>query len=272
MPAPYASADKRAELVLLRRSLLHQQGFHRTTLAHVASRAEVPLGNVYYYFKTKDALAEAVIACARGARSRAQFAVDESTHARSPARLRCLVRAPLDACRSAWCSLAVLTAASAKSSRSSAPKRVSGKARSTDFSRSTSLGPRGSSTPMASPTRGARSGRRFRRGGPGSHAPRACHALGGVADRQLRRVERWLDDSLSSHNQVPNTTHDATSATSSQGQHRCLHRSMAKHAPGGDRHSQCGDPKLADSGIADGALTVGARAPGSPCQMREVTC
>ncbi len=41
--------------------LLHQQGFERTTLAHVAALAGVPLGNVYYYFKTKEALCQAIV-------------------------------------------------------------------------------------------------------------------------------------------------------------------------------------------------------------------
>jgi AcrR family transcriptional regulator len=55
----------------------------------------VPLGNVYYYFKTKDALAEAVIA-AHEARLRTLFASWEQAHADPRARLRCLIRAPLD--------------------------------------------------------------------------------------------------------------------------------------------------------------------------------
>ena len=62
MPVPrYTSAEKRAELVTAAKLLLHEQGLHRTTLADVASRADVPLGNIYYYFKTKDSLAEAVL-------------------------------------------------------------------------------------------------------------------------------------------------------------------------------------------------------------------
>ena len=40
-PAPYASADKRAELIAAATRLLHEQGFHRTTLAHVADSAKV---------------------------------------------------------------------------------------------------------------------------------------------------------------------------------------------------------------------------------------
>jgi AcrR family transcriptional regulator len=46
-PAAYASTEKRAELVAAATHLLHEQGFHRTTLADVAGRADVPLGNVY---------------------------------------------------------------------------------------------------------------------------------------------------------------------------------------------------------------------------------
>jgi len=96
MPAPYASAEKRAELVAAATQLLHEQGFHRTTLADVAGRADVPLGNVYYYFKTKDAIAEAVISAHEGA-LRALFASWTSKHAAPHERLRCFVRAPLDA-------------------------------------------------------------------------------------------------------------------------------------------------------------------------------
>lgn len=95
-PAAYASADKRAELVAAATQLLHEQGFHRTTLAHVAGRAEVPLGNVYYYFKSKDALAEAVIGAHEEA-LRGRFASWTAAHREPRARLRCLVRAPLDA-------------------------------------------------------------------------------------------------------------------------------------------------------------------------------
>jgi TetR/AcrR family transcriptional repressor of nem operon len=41
--------------------LFHEQGVHRTSLAEVAERAEVPLGNIYYYFKTKEELLGAVL-------------------------------------------------------------------------------------------------------------------------------------------------------------------------------------------------------------------
>ena len=41
--------------------VLHEQGVERTTLADIALAADVPVGNVYYYFKTKDQLVEAAI-------------------------------------------------------------------------------------------------------------------------------------------------------------------------------------------------------------------
>ena len=41
--------------------LLYRQGVEKTTLADIAQAADVPLGNVYYYFKTKDAIVDAVV-------------------------------------------------------------------------------------------------------------------------------------------------------------------------------------------------------------------
>ena len=41
--------------------LFYEQGVDRTTLAEIAGAAEVPLGNVYYYFKTKDDLIAEVV-------------------------------------------------------------------------------------------------------------------------------------------------------------------------------------------------------------------
>ena len=95
MPEAYAADDKRSELVRAATQLLHERGFQRTTLADVAGAAEVPVGNVYYYFKTKDALAEAVIASHEEA-LRERFAAWTAAHREPRMRLRCLVRAPLD--------------------------------------------------------------------------------------------------------------------------------------------------------------------------------
>jgi AcrR family transcriptional regulator len=41
--------------------LAYQNGFGATSLADIAREAEVPLGNVYYYFKTKDEIGEAIV-------------------------------------------------------------------------------------------------------------------------------------------------------------------------------------------------------------------
>jgi len=42
--------------------LAYRQGFSRTTLADIAADSGVPLGNVYYYFKTKEEIGAAVLA------------------------------------------------------------------------------------------------------------------------------------------------------------------------------------------------------------------
>jgi TetR/AcrR family transcriptional regulator, transcriptional repressor for nem operon len=52
---------KRERLVTAARQVLYEHGVEKTTLADIAAAADVPLGNVYYYFKTKDALVAAVI-------------------------------------------------------------------------------------------------------------------------------------------------------------------------------------------------------------------
>jgi TetR/AcrR family transcriptional repressor of nem operon len=54
-------SDKRDRLLGAARDLIHRHGFKRTTLADIARASDVPLGNVYYYFKTKDDIAAAVI-------------------------------------------------------------------------------------------------------------------------------------------------------------------------------------------------------------------
>ncbi|MEO3753857.1 TetR/AcrR family transcriptional regulator [Streptomyces sp. B6B3] len=56
------AADKRRRLVTEATRVLHEQGVERTTLADIARAADVPLGNVYYYFKTKDELVLAALA------------------------------------------------------------------------------------------------------------------------------------------------------------------------------------------------------------------
>ncbi len=60
-PARSRRAGKRERLVAAASQLLYQQGAERTTLAEIAKLADVPPGNVYYYFKTKDDVIAAVI-------------------------------------------------------------------------------------------------------------------------------------------------------------------------------------------------------------------
>src|ERR1700727_7696 len=55
------SPGKRQRLVEGACLVLHQQGVEKTTLADIAQAADVPVGNVYYYFKTKDELVQAAI-------------------------------------------------------------------------------------------------------------------------------------------------------------------------------------------------------------------
>jgi AcrR family transcriptional regulator len=52
---------KRKRLIASAKELMHRHGLERPTLAEIAEAADVPAGNVYYYFKTKDQLIEAVV-------------------------------------------------------------------------------------------------------------------------------------------------------------------------------------------------------------------
>ena len=86
--------DKRERLVAGAREVIHEQGVEKTTIADIAQAADVPVGNVYYYFKTKDELVEAAIdSHARDVRT----LLDSLERHRTPqARLKGLVRALTD--------------------------------------------------------------------------------------------------------------------------------------------------------------------------------
>jgi TetR/AcrR family transcriptional repressor of nem operon len=56
-----SAGGKRERLIDGARQALHTQGVESTTLADIATAADVPVGNVYYYFKTKDDLVQAAI-------------------------------------------------------------------------------------------------------------------------------------------------------------------------------------------------------------------
>ena len=53
--------DKRSRLVNAAMGLAYRNGFGATSLAEIAREAEVPLGNVFYYLKTKDEIGEAIV-------------------------------------------------------------------------------------------------------------------------------------------------------------------------------------------------------------------
>jgi len=82
--------DKRERLIDGAQRVIYEQGVARTTLADVAQDAKVPVGNVYYYFKTKDQLVEAAIeARAREVQEMLELA---ARHRTPRARLRALIR------------------------------------------------------------------------------------------------------------------------------------------------------------------------------------
>lgn len=53
--------SKRTRLIEAANKLVYAQGFNQTTLANIAQEADVPLGNVYYYYKTKEEIGAALI-------------------------------------------------------------------------------------------------------------------------------------------------------------------------------------------------------------------
>ncbi|NUP26371.1 MAG: TetR/AcrR family transcriptional regulator [Nocardia sp.] len=55
------ASQKRQRLTSAAARVLHEQGVERTTLGDIAREADVPVGNVYYYFKTKDELVKAAL-------------------------------------------------------------------------------------------------------------------------------------------------------------------------------------------------------------------
>lgn len=53
--------NKRERLVDAAAELFHTHGMTATSLADIAKHADIPIGNVYYYFKTKEELALAAV-------------------------------------------------------------------------------------------------------------------------------------------------------------------------------------------------------------------
>ncbi len=62
---PNSKSTVKQRLLGAAMTLYHQHGIATTTIADIALTANVPLGNVYYHFKSKEALISAVIAARR---------------------------------------------------------------------------------------------------------------------------------------------------------------------------------------------------------------
>jgi TetR/AcrR family transcriptional repressor of nem operon len=94
-PAPELSPkqrkgeEKRSRLVAAARRTFHEQGVEQSTLAEIAEAADVPIGNVYYYFKTKDDLLSAVVASYDGDYPMLRSMLGKHEHPRD--RLKALV-------------------------------------------------------------------------------------------------------------------------------------------------------------------------------------
>jgi AcrR family transcriptional regulator len=82
---------KRERLIAAAAQLVHQQGVERTTLAEIAKAADVPPGNVYYYFKTKDDVIASVIE-AHAQQIKTTLAAIDTRHRSPKGRLKALVR------------------------------------------------------------------------------------------------------------------------------------------------------------------------------------
>jgi len=81
---------KRQRLIAAASQLIYEHGVEKTTLADIAQAADVPVGNVYYYFKTKDDIITAVIE-AHAQQSRAALASIAGSHRSPKSRLKALI-------------------------------------------------------------------------------------------------------------------------------------------------------------------------------------
>src|SRR5918995_6254411 len=85
-----ARPGKRERLVGAACDLVYRQGVESTTLADIAEAADVPVGNVYYYFKAKDDIVAAVVQ-AHVNQIESSIAALERRHRSPRARLKALV-------------------------------------------------------------------------------------------------------------------------------------------------------------------------------------
>lgn len=58
---PKRKADHRARLLQAAEKTTYRLGFGNTSIADIAEEARIPVGNVYYYFKTKGEISDSII-------------------------------------------------------------------------------------------------------------------------------------------------------------------------------------------------------------------
>ncbi|HXJ03580.1 MAG TPA: TetR/AcrR family transcriptional regulator [Candidatus Acidoferrum sp.] len=83
---PKWKADSRTRLLQAAEKVTYRHGFGKTALADIAKEARVPLGNIYYYFKTKEAIGGAIVEVRL---LRFRRLLQELNHAESPKERLC---------------------------------------------------------------------------------------------------------------------------------------------------------------------------------------
>jgi AcrR family transcriptional regulator len=90
--ASISQPGKRERVIAAAGELVYRQGVTRTTLADIAQAADVQVGNLYYYFKTKDDIVAAIVRT-HADQLEAVLAELDRRHQRPKPRLKALVRA-----------------------------------------------------------------------------------------------------------------------------------------------------------------------------------
>jgi TetR/AcrR family transcriptional repressor of nem operon len=89
-----AQGGKRERLIAAAAETFYAAGVEKTTLADIAAAAGIPLGNVYYYFKTKDALVQAVVEAHLTEASTMLAAIDDAYPGPASGSRRCSAPSP----------------------------------------------------------------------------------------------------------------------------------------------------------------------------------
>ncbi|MEO0621410.1 MAG: TetR family transcriptional regulator [Pseudomonadota bacterium] len=87
------AADIRQAILGHATDLFHHYGFNKTNMADIASRAEMSTANLYRYFKNKQAIGLACVACYfEGERAATEAALQAVDPARPEERIRAVIR------------------------------------------------------------------------------------------------------------------------------------------------------------------------------------